>query len=64
MQENIQTLGTNVGIKGVRCSPHTFRHTFAKFYVMNGEAIFSLQRILDTSLDMVRVYVNLFRVPI
>ncbi len=48
-------------IKDVRCSPHTFRHTFAKLSVQNGAGIFELQQILGhTTMDMVRTYVNLF----
>ncbi|MEH7653450.1 site-specific integrase [Bacillus safensis] len=48
-------------IKGIRCSCHTFRHTFAKLSVKNGAGIFELQQILGhTSIEMVRVYVNLF----
>ena len=40
---------------------HTFRHTFAKMSVRNGANLFDLQKILGhTTLDMVRVYVNLF----
>jgi integrase/recombinase XerD len=54
--------GKQAWIKGVRCSFHTFRHTFSKLSVKNGSAgIFDLQQILGhTSMEMVRVYVNLF----
>ncbi len=61
MQENIQAYGVAAGIKGVRVSPHTFRHTMAKAYIMNGGDPLSLQIILGhATLDMVRNYVNLF----
>jgi integrase/recombinase XerD len=61
VQELIQTYGEQAQIRDVRVSPHTFRHTMAKFYIMAGGDIFSLQKILGHStLDMVRVYVDLF----
>lgn len=61
IQERVKIYGEKVGIEGVRVSPHTFRHTFAKKYILNGGDIFSLQAILGhATLDMVREYVNLW----
>lgn len=61
IQQMLRRYGKRLGITGVRCSPHTFRHTFAKNYLLNGGDIFSLQKILGhSSLASVRVYLNLF----
>jgi integrase/recombinase XerD len=61
IQENIQTYGLVARLDGVRCSPHTFRHTFAKLYIMNGGDAFSLQQMLGhTTVEMVQTYVSLF----
>src|SRR5690606_24923411 len=61
LQERIAKYGRMAGIKNVRCSPHTFRHTFAKMAVQNGADVFALQAVLGhASLEMVRNYVNLF----
>lgn len=60
VQSMISRLGRRANVSGVRCSPHTFRHTFARQYLLNGGDIFSLQRILGhTSLEAVKLYVNL-----
>ena len=56
----IKAYGQKAGIQGVRCSPHTLRHTAAVMWVRNGGDVFSLQQILGHStLDIVRIYVNL-----
>ncbi|RAU96779.1 tyrosine-type recombinase/integrase [Paenibacillus sp. YN15] len=61
VQEQIQFYGARGGIQGVRCSPHTFRHTFAKMSVQNGADVFALQAVLGhATLEQVRTYVNLF----
>lgn len=61
-QHKITEYGNQAGIADqVRCSPHTFRHTFARLSVMNGAGIFDLQSIMGHSnLEMAKTYVHLF----
>lgn len=61
IQQRIIKYGEMANIKGVRCSCHTFRHTFAKLSVQQGANIFELQTILGhSSMEIVKTYVNLF----
>lgn len=56
----METYGKKTQITGVRMSPHTLRHTFAKMSLLCGLDVMTLQHILGhTSLEMVRNYVNL-----
>ena len=56
----IEIIGEKAQVKNVKLSAHTFRHTFAKNWLMNGGDIFTLQKILGhRTLDMVRNYVNI-----
>ncbi|WP_331000826.1 tyrosine-type recombinase/integrase [Radiobacillus kanasensis] len=49
------------GNTDVRVSPHTYRHTFAKYFVRGGGDAFHLQQILGhSSLEITKIYVNLF----
>lgn len=60
LQSALKRYAEKAGIQGVRVSPHTLRHTFARMWIVNGGDVFSLQRILGhTTMDMVRRYVDL-----
>lgn len=65
IRENIALYGKVAGIKNKRVSPHTFRHTGALFYILNGGDPFSLQKILGHShMNMVRRYVQMTNVDV
>ena len=47
-------------VTGVRCSPHTMRHTAAVSFLRNGASAFDVQKLLGHStLDMTKRYVSL-----
>ncbi len=53
-------LSSAAGIRGVRCSPHTMRHSFASTYLMNGGSLEDLQRAMGhTDSRMTQAYVHL-----
>jgi integrase/recombinase XerD len=59
-RKRLMELGDLAGIINKRVSPHTFRHTGALFYILNGGDPFSLQKILGhTDMSMVRKYIQM-----
>lgn len=53
-------LKRELGLNGERVSSHTWRHTFAKTYLLNGGDIFSLQEILGHSdIETTKIYLSL-----
>lgn len=58
VQQIIERLGADAKIEHERCSPHTFRHTFAIEYLRNGGDAFSLKELLGhTTLTMTNKYI-------
>ncbi len=56
----VHRLGKAAKIEATRCSPHTFRHTFAVTFLRNGGNVFTLMQLLGhTSLTMTNRYVAL-----
>ena len=50
------------GLQGVRVSPHTFRHTFAKMYLERGGEVFKLSREMGHSgIQITQTYLNDFK---
>lgn len=48
-------------IDGIQCSCHTFRHTFAKKYLLNGGDVFTLKSIMGhAKIETTEMYVELF----
>ncbi|OSY02636.1 hypothetical protein BTJ44_05693 [Bacillus mycoides] len=65
IQTRIEYYGKLSGIKDVRVSAHTFRHTSAKLFIQNGGNAFHLQQLLGhTSLEITKKYVNLWSTDI
>lgn len=61
----VNRLGKKAGIEATRCSPHTFRHTFAVEFLRPGGNAFTLQQMLGhTSLNTTNRYVALAQADI
>ncbi|MGG3561680.1 tyrosine-type recombinase/integrase [Neobacillus rhizosphaerae] len=61
----LREVGELAGVRGKRVSPHTFRHTGALFYIMNGGDPFSLQKILGHSdMSMTRKYIQMTNIDV
>jgi integrase/recombinase XerD len=59
IQQMMAHCGRAAGVEGVRCSPHTLRHTGAKRFILAGGDVFTLQKLLGhTTLVMVRRYAD------
>ncbi len=53
----VKKYSARAGISGIRCSPHTIRHTAALAFLQNKGDAFALQKLLGhTSLEMTRRY--------
>ncbi len=59
VRQLIRDLGIKAGIKGARCSAHTFRHTFAINFLKAGGSLRHLQEILGhTSMKPLEAYLR------
>ena len=59
LQEVFRKMKDKTNITGRRFSPHTFRHSFAKNFLLNGGNLFALQEILGhEDVSTTRVYVE------
>jgi site-specific recombinase XerD len=60
VQKMMTGYGQKAKLAGIRCSPHTLRHTAAISFLRNGGDVFSLQRMLGhANLEMTRRYCEL-----
>lgn len=57
----LREIGEDAGIEGVRISPHTLRHSFAKQWLANGGELIKLSRVMGhTDIETTQVYLKDF----
>jgi site-specific recombinase XerD len=62
VNQALERIGRRAGLHGVRMSPHTFRHTFARGWLENGGEIFKLSRVLGHSeMQTTQIYLRDFQ---
>jgi len=60
VQQFLHRLANRAGLKGIKCSPHVFRHTFATQSIANGANVFVLKEIMGhASLSTTLKYTHL-----
>jgi integrase/recombinase XerD len=60
VQQFLRRLANKADINGIRCSPHTFRHTFATLSIAGGGNLFTLKEIMGhRALATTQKYVHL-----
>jgi len=61
IQDRIEKAAIKAEVTNIRTSPHIWRHTFARLYILNGGDPFGLKQILGhQSSEMVHHYVTVF----
>jgi integrase/recombinase XerD len=60
VQQFMRRTAIKAGLRGIKCSPHVFRHTFSTTFIAKGGTDFALMDILGhTSLQPTRKYIHL-----
>lgn len=60
VQQFVRRTAAKAGLRGMKCSPHIFRHTFATTFIAKGGTDFALKEILGhTSLQTTLKYMHL-----